>query len=211
MINILLIFITLMAFGIIHSLLASHEAKQFAQRLLGRNVATATYRLVYNVLAFAALLPALYLVFRLPDRELYRLPEPWDSIAIGIQVLAVLGLVYSVYQMDVWFFLGIRQLGEPPQLGARYSIDSTSTSHLVTSGLYRLVRHPLYTTSLLALYLVSPMSVNWAAFAVSCNIYFFIGSIFEERKLVLEFGDTYRLYQQRVPRLLPRPWRLFRN
>ena len=50
------------------------------------------------------------------------------------------------------------------------------------------------------------MSLNWLAFAVSCNVYFFIGSIFEERKLVREFGDAYRAYQQRVPRLLPRPW-----
>ena len=210
MLNVLLIFITLLAFGVIHSLLASHAAKLFAQRLLGRNVATATYRLVFNVLAFATVLPALALVFRLPDRELYRFPVPWDSIALGLQALAALGLVYSVYQMDVWFFLGLRQLGEPPQLGVRYSIDSTSTPRLVTNGLHRFVRHPLYTTSLIALYLTSPMSLNWLAFAVSCNVYFFVGSTFEERKLVREFGTSYRLYQQRVPRLLPRPWRWLR-
>ena len=205
MLNAFLIFLTLMAFGVVHSLLASHEAKQIAQRLLGRNVATASYRLVYNVLALATILPALYLVFRLPDRELYRFPAPWDVIALGLQVLAALGLLYSVYQMDVWFFLGLRQLGEP-QLGIRYAIDSTSTSHLVATGLHRLVRHPLYTTSLIVLYLASPMSLNWLAFAVSCSVYFFVGSIFEERKLVREFGVAYRAYQQHVPRLLPRPW-----
>lgn len=211
MLNVLLIFLTLMAFGGIHSLLASHEAKLFAQRLLGRNVATATYRLVFNVLAFVTVLPALYLVFRLPARELYRFPAPWDSIALGLQMLAAMGVLYSVYQMDVWFFLGVRQLGEPPQLGMHYSIDSTSTSHLVTHGLHRFVRHPLYTTSLIMLYLTSPMSLNWLAFAVSCNVYFFVGSIFEERKLVREFGAAYRLYQQRVPRLVPRPWRLLKT
>ncbi len=211
MLNTLLIFITLIAFGVVHSLLASHPAKQFAQRLIGVNVATATYRLMFNVLAFATILPALYLVFRLPNRELYRLPTPWDSIALGLQVLAALGLLYSVYQMDVWFFLGVRQLGEPPQLGVRYSIDSTSTSHLVTNGLHRFVRHPLYTTSLIVLYLASPMSLNWLAFTIGCHVYFFAGSIFEERKLVREFGAAYRVYQQRVPRLVPRPWRLFRT
>jgi methanethiol S-methyltransferase len=203
MLNFLLIFLTLMAFGVVHSLLASHEAKQIAQRLLGRNVATATYRLVFNVLALVTILPAMYLVFRLPDRELYRFPAPWDSIALGLQVLAGLGLLYSVYQMDAWFFLGVRQLGEPS------SIDSTSTPQLVTNGLHHFVRHPLYTTSLITLYLASPMSLNWLAFAVSCNVYFFIGSIFEESKLVREFGDAYHLYQQRVPRLLPRPWKWF--
>lgn len=210
MLNAFLIVIALMAFGVVHSLLASHEAKQIAQRLIGTNVATATYRLVYNVLAFATILPALYLVFRLPNQELYRFPAPWDSIVLGLQVLAAVGLVYSVYQMDVWFFLGVRQLGEPPQLGVRYSIDSTSTPQLVTNGLYRFVRHPLYTTSLIVLYLASPMSLNWLAFAIGCNVYFLAGSIFEERKLVREFGSAYRVYQQRVPRLLPRPWRWLR-
>jgi protein-S-isoprenylcysteine O-methyltransferase Ste14 len=210
MLNALLIFVTLMAFGGVHSLLASHSAKQFAQRLIGVNAAAATYRLVFNVLAVATLLPALYLVFYLPDRELYRFPAPWDSIALGLQVLAALGLVYAVYQMDAWFFLGLRQLGEPPQSSVPYSIDSTSTPQLVTNGLHRVVRHPLYTTSLIVLYLASPMSLNWLAFAISCNVYFFVGSSFEERKLVREFGPAYRVYQQRVPRLLPRPWRWLR-
>jgi methanethiol S-methyltransferase len=199
-----MIFVTLMAFGLIHSLLASHTAKAAAQRLIGRNIATPTYRLLYNVAAIITLAPALYLVFRLPDQELYRFPTPWDSIALGLQVLAAVGLVYAVYQMDAWFFLGLRQLGEPS------SIDSTSTAQLVTTGLYRIVRHPLYTFSLIVLYLASPMSVNWLAFAVSCNLYFYLGSIFEERKLVREFGDAYCAYRQHVPRLLPRPWRLTR-
>jgi len=204
--NALLIFITLLAFGLIHSLLASHSAKAAVQRLLGRNIASATYRLLYNVAAFITILPALYLVFHLPDRELYRLPEPVNSVAWGVKIVAALGLVYAVYQMDVWFFLGLRQLGESPQM-SHYSIDSTSTAQLVTTGLYRIVRHPLYTMSLIVLYLTSPMSVNWLAFAVSCNLYFYLGSIFEEHKLVREFGDAYRAYQQQVPRLLPRPWR----
>ncbi len=47
----------------------------------------------------------------------------------------------------------------------------------------------------------------YGALTQSCNVYFFVGSIFEERKLVREFGAAYRAYQQRVPRLLPRPWR----
>jgi protein-S-isoprenylcysteine O-methyltransferase Ste14 len=48
------------------------------------------------------------------------------------------------------------------------------------------------------------MTLNRLALAVGVHVYFWIGSIFEERKLVREFGDTYRDYQRRVPRLLPR-------
>jgi protein-S-isoprenylcysteine O-methyltransferase Ste14 len=87
-------------------------------------------------------------------------------------------------------------------------LNSTSTARLVTAGLHRYVRHPLYTTSLIVLYLVSPMTVNRLAFVIGVHLYFFVGSIFEERKLVCEFGEAYRQYQRKVPRLLPRPWLL---
>jgi protein-S-isoprenylcysteine O-methyltransferase Ste14 len=35
------------------------------------------------------------------------------------------------------------------------------------------------------------------------SIYFIIGSILEERKLVSEFGERYREYQQTVSMLIP--------
>jgi protein-S-isoprenylcysteine O-methyltransferase Ste14 len=47
------------------------------------------------------------------------------------------------------------------------------------------------TTTLLALY---------AAF----SLYLYVGSLFEERRLLAEFGQAYEDYQRRVPRLMPR-------
>ena len=199
--EVLQIWSALIVFAVIHTALASHGAKALASRLLGARVAEATYRLIFNAVALVAIVPALYLAWTLPDVEVYRFPAPLDSIALLIQGLAVLGLAYSVYQMDWTFFAGLRQLVEPP---ANTTIDSTSTARLVTSGLHRFVRHPLYTTSLIILYLVSPMTLNRLALVVGVHVYFWIGSIFEERKLVHEFGDAYRDYQRRVPRLLPR-------
>ena len=35
------------------------------------------------------------------------------------------------------------------------------------------------------------------------TIYVFIGTILEEKKLVLEFGDAYIKYQQEIPMLIP--------
>ncbi len=195
------IWAALIIFAVIHTALASHGAKAIAARLLGARLAEATYRLIFNLFAFVTLIPALYLAWTLPDTELYRFQAPFDTIALVIQGLALVGLAYSVYQMDWTFFVGLRQLSGPP---ANTTLDSTSTAQLVTTGLHRYVRHPLYTTSLISLYLVSPMTFNRLALVVGVHAYFWIGSIFEERKLVREFGDAYRDYQRRVPRLLPR-------
>ena len=199
--EILQIWAAVIIFAVSHTALASHGAKAIAARLLGARVAEATYRLIYNALALVAVAPALYLAWTLPDVELYRFPAPLDSIALILQGVAALGLAYSVYQMDWTFFVGLRQIIGPP---ANTTLDSTSTAQLVTTGLHRYVRHPLYTTSLILLYLVSPMTLNRLALVVGIHVYFFVGSLFEERKLVREFGDAYRDYQRRVPRLFPR-------
>jgi len=199
--EVLQIWAALILFAVIHTALASHGAKAIVGRLLGARMAGVTYRLIFNVIAVATIGPALYLAWTLPDQELYRWPIPFDTVALLIQGLALVGLAYSVYQMDWTFFVGLRQIIGPV---ANTSIESTSTAQLVTSGLHRYVRHPLYTTSLIALYLVSPMTLNRLALVVGIHAYFWIGSIFEERKLVREFGDAYRDYQRRVPRLLPR-------
>jgi protein-S-isoprenylcysteine O-methyltransferase Ste14 len=36
------------------------------------------------------------------------------------------------------------------------------------------------------------------------SLYMYIGSFHEERRLIHEFGETYRTYQRQVPRLFPR-------
>ncbi len=194
----------LLGFALIHSLLASRTAKALAWRLLGERQGRRWYRLLYNALAIVSLLPALALLVTLPDRELYHIPPPFSVLALGVQALAVAGMAYSIYQLDFLHFAGLRQLaGWINRAEARAESD-TSASRLVVDGLHRYVRHPLYTSSLIALWLISPMTVNRLAFAVGITLYFYVGSIFEERKLVMEFGEAYRAHQRRVPRLVPR-------
>jgi protein-S-isoprenylcysteine O-methyltransferase Ste14 len=43
--------------------------------------------------------------------------------------------------------------------------------------------------------------------ALCLTSYLVLGSRLEERKLLLYHGDAYRYYRQRVPGLIPRPWR----
>ena len=55
---------------------------------------------------------------------------------------------------------------------------------LNTGGLYQVVRHPLYTFSLLFLWLTPVMTRNLALLYVAFTVYMLIGAIFEERKLL---------------------------
>ena len=198
------IFLLVVAFGALHSCLASSRAKALARRLAGARFVSGGYRAGYNLLAAISLAPAAALIVAAPDREVYRLPLPLSIFALAIQALAAIGIVYSVYQLDVWHFSGLRQLAGWLSGRQVHSASDTSANRLVVDGLHRFVRHPLYACSLVLLWLMSPMTANWLAFACGATAYFYVGSIFEERKLVAEFGDAYRDYQKRVPRLVPR-------
>ena len=74
---------------------------------------------------------------------------------------------------------------------------------MVSGGLYRWVRHPLYSAGLVFIWLTSVMTVNLLVLNLGLTIYLVVGAIYEERKLVREFGDLYVDYQKRVPMLIP--------
>jgi len=182
---------TIGLWGILHSLLASMSFKNYLRRTLGDGFMK-FYRLLYNILAVISIAPILYLMISLPDKTLYRLSVPWSYLMLAGQVLSVLFLFVAVLQTDLLSFAGLRQL-----------IEEEKTGSLVTSGLYRSVRHPLYTCSLLILWFSPSMSVNSFIVYTALTIYVLIGIFFEERKLLREFGQAYADYKSSTPMLLP--------
>ena len=80
------------------------------------------------------------------------------------------------------------------------------TPPLQQNGLHKYTRHPLYFGTLLfvwGLFFLLPLVYNLIA-AAAITIYVLIGIKWEEQKLVLEYGDEYRQYAGRVPKLIPK-------
>jgi len=191
----ILIILAVLLYSLLHSLLASLSVKALARRWFGP-AADRFYRLGYNLIAALSLLPVLALPALLPDRTLYIIPYPWILLTTAIQGLAVLGLIVGLLQTGPWSFFGLQQLSRP---------QDVISQKLFIHGLYRWVRHPLYTTGLLLIWLTPVMTVNLLTLIVGLSLYLVIGARVEERKLILEFGQTYREYQKRTPMLIPRP------
>lgn len=192
-----LILLACAAYGALHSWLAAARVKAWAARRWGA-AGERYYRLAYNLVATVTLLPLGGLIWLAPDTTLYTLAAPWSWLARGAQAAGLLGLAYGVLQTGPLHFLGLSALSplfRPERRGT-----------LVTGGLYRWVRHPLYTCGLLVLWAQPVLSWNGLATALGLTAYILVGIRFEERRLLDEFGAAYAAYCTRTPMLVP-GWR----
>jgi methanethiol S-methyltransferase len=184
-----IILLAMAIWGVVHSFLASHLAKDLFRLRVGN---TDFYRLAYNAFSVISFLPILYLMATLPNGHLYQISPPWSYLMLGGQALSAALLLITFLQTDALAFVGLRQLFEVEK-----------TQGLVTGGFYRMVRHPLYTFSLLFLWLTPTVSQNLLTLYIGITLYFVIGAYFEERKLLRDFGEAYAEYKRRTPMLIP--------
>jgi protein-S-isoprenylcysteine O-methyltransferase Ste14 len=187
------ILIAFAGYGVVHSLMASLGFKDFVYGLMGE-LAERYYRMVFNLFSFFTLLPILALPLTIPDVPLYTIPDPWSSVTLAVQGISLALLIYSLFQTGAFEFVGLSQM-----------VGIKAKDKLNTRGLYRYMRHPLYTFSMLFLWLTPVMTRNLAVLYLSFTLYFVIGALVEERKMVRLFGQAYVDYQVKVGMFFPVP------
>jgi protein-S-isoprenylcysteine O-methyltransferase Ste14 len=188
-----LILLAALAYGLLHSLLASQQTKTGVSHRFGPH-SDRWYRLAYNFIAIVTLLPILLLPIMLPDKEIYAIQFPWLFITAFVQLMAIVVLVIGLRQTGIFSFLGLRQL---------YRTVEDIPAHFVKDGLYRYVRHPLYTAGLVFIWLIPYLTWNVLALILGLTIYIVIGAHYEERKLEREFGEAYAEYRRQTPMFVP--------
>ncbi len=195
-----LLIAALALWAVVHSLTAGPRAKLAFRKRFGDRAYHGLYRLLYNLFSLVTfLLVMVALAAVVPDRLLYSVPMPYRWLNFGVQGIGIAGLAYSLWQTDVFSFLGVRQF-------VRYIRGETIVeppAQFITTGTYGLVRHPLYLFSMLFLWANPDMTLQSLVLYVYVSLYFYIGSIYEERRLSVEFGDAYLAYRKQVPAFLP--------
>ncbi len=195
----LIIIFLFLIFGYTHSLFASNKFKRLLIPKLGNKIAF--YRLVYNLFS----LLTLYLFYEIspkPDIIIYDLLSPYDIIILIPQFLSLAGLLWSFKYFSSKEFLGIKQVER--YLNNDYHVDELDEKlTLKISGPYKFSRHPVYLFSILFLLFRPVMDLFYVTVFICTLAYFYVGSIYEERKLVENFGEIYKEYQNQVPRIFP--------
>ena len=195
--------------ALVHSVLASKQAKDLARRISGSRYRDGLYRFAFNAQSVVSLVWAALRFSRLPDRDLYQVRPPWSWLFRASQVASLGVLLSGVRVMGILRFAGLTPLmdllagrelrpapeAQGPPLG--------SDDEVVKAGAFRFSRHPGNLGALGFFLFLPRMTANRAILLVLVGLYVVLGSLHEEHRLRAAYGAAYERYRRAVPFLVP--------
>jgi protein-S-isoprenylcysteine O-methyltransferase Ste14 len=177
-------------FALHHSLFARTGVKQW----IGRAVAPRLERTFYVFVASLLFVAVCWWWVPVPG-EAWRVGPPWSAALLAVQWSGVVVTIVASRVLDVWDLSGLRQA-----LGGHIERPPV----LIQSGLYRLVRHPIYFGWMLMVWPTPHMTGSRLIFAAISSLYLLLAVPGEERALRRMFGEAYAQYGRGVPyRIIP--------
>jgi len=186
------------AWCIVHSLLISLPVTEFFKRWLGNGFRY--YRLFYNGFSVITLIPVVLYACSVRTEALFRWEGPFRILQVLLLLASAFLFMGGARHYDAMQLLGIRQIRQHDSCSVL-----TENCELDTTGILGMTRHPWY---LCCMIIVWARDLDIAAIVTNTIItgYFVIGTFLEERKLMTEFGNTYREYQRTVSIFFPYKW-----
>lgn len=177
-------------FALHHSLLARTGAKAWVSRRIPAELERSVYVWVASLLFIAVC----WLWQPLPGVA-WTLSGAWRSVMWLVVLTGAAMTGRAASAIGVWELAGVR--APAPDRPVVFT----------TTGVFGVVRHPIYLAWILMVFAVHPMTNSRLLFAVISTVYLVVAIPLEEASLVQTFGDRYRAYQQQVRwRLLPGIW-----
>jgi len=191
----LLIALMWAAYCLLHSFLVSTNFTNLIAGLLRDYYAF--YRIFFVSFSVALLIPLVRYTDQFDTNIIITYSLPWNIVRYILLVGSLSMFFWAFFiDYDSLSFFGIRQI-----LNFRKEkIDSSND--LKKSGLLGIVRHPMYFALVVALW-CNTFTITGIMINIILTLYVIVGTILEEKKLALEFGDAYVKYQQEVPMLIP--------
>ncbi len=180
----------------LHSYLISIRFTNMLSQVLKKYYAF--YRLFYVLISIFLLIPLINYGVQLDDKVILVYGH-FLNILRNVLTYGSLAMFFWAFFIDYdsLSFFGIRQIlnfGKTP--------EQKTPGEFKKSGLLGIMRHPMYFALIICLWCqtfkMADVTVN-----LVLTIYIIIGTILEEKKLVIEFGATYIKYQEEVPMLIP--------
>jgi len=186
-----LVFLVLAMFIRLPFAIAHRRAKR------NKNIKLTYHYLKENLLAFLVgigtiVLPVFDILSNYLDRFALTVPDWVRMISVG-------GMLIALY-FYTWSHINLGRHWSPV-------LETKKDHKLVTTGIYRYIRHPMYTGFFLWALFVGFLIPNWVTIIAALGSFaglYFIRIPEEEAMLVEQFGDQYKAYQQRTGKILPK-------
>jgi protein-S-isoprenylcysteine O-methyltransferase Ste14 len=182
------------AYCSLHSFLITIRFTKLMTRLFKNYYAF--YRLFYVMLSIVLLIPLIKYTGHTDNIILITYPMPLNIVRYILIFGSLIMFLWAFFfNYDFLSFFGIRQI-------LNFGKENNSSKEISKKGLLGIIRHPMYFALIIYLWCQMFSAVDLVVNTL-LTIYIIIGTFLEEKKLVLEFGDSYIKYQQEVPMLIP--------
>ncbi len=181
----------------LHSLLITGSLNRWIRKKGG--LLHGSYRIIYILFSCISLIPVLWYQYSLPQQLIFSWHGIWRIPQATLLLYALILFYGGKFAYDTDYFLGLSQWRD-------YRLNQ-ETAHLpfACQGILRYVRHPWYSGGIALIWGFGPLTDVTLTVRIILTLYFIIGTLLEERKLVRELGEPYRNYCRQVPMLIP--WR----
>ena len=178
----------------LHSFLISTSFTNLMNRLLKNYYAF--YRISFVSISLVLLIPLISYTNQFDSNIIITYSSPLNIVR-HVLIFCSLSMFFWAFFFDYDYlsFFGIRQI-------LNFGKKIAPSDELKRNGLLGVVRHPMYFALIVYLW-CQTFTATGIIVNIILTIYIIIGTILEEKKLILEFGDSYVKYQQEVPMLIP--------
>jgi len=180
-------------FGVQHSVMARRGFKGWLTRFIPVQFERSLYVILSSVVV-----GALMFHWQPLKHPVWSVTQVYFTIPFyGFFTVGCLMLSHAVLVIDGADLLGFRQVGRSLRN------ETNEPPAFITPGIYKYIRHPMMTGTLLVFWATPVMSVGHFLFAAAMTCYVFVGVSLEERELIHLYGERYRSYKQHVGMLIP--------
>lgn len=184
------------AYCALHSYLISTGFTNFLMRVLKNFYSF--FRLFYIIISLVLLVILIKYTHSLGEETIVTLSPTLTMICNILTAGTLIIFLWAFFlNYNALEFFGLKQI---INFGKEKKINPEEA--LSKKGLLGIVRHPMYFALIIFLWVNIRSDVDLIVNSL-LTVYVIIGTILEEKKLILEFGDIYIKYQQEVPMLIP--------
>ncbi len=120
------------------------------------------------------------------------------------QLISWICLLYAIYPVTAGF-IELKKKGNADETRDDTLHGFEKTKDLVDTGIFRLIRHPLYSSLLFLTWgiLLKNITFPLVIIALLSTLFLFATALAEEKENIAYFGDQYREYMKRTKMFIP--------